>query len=319
MNREQHNLQNKNSNYISQHFSDEAISSFLENTLKPYEQSIKILMIGDVVGRGGRKILKKSLAKLKETLKIDLVTINGENLAGGFGITEKIYHEMIEHGVDVITMGNHWKDKNDVHRLREKYKNLVLPHNIKGISDIGKAPLFFLPDRNKSVSVINLMGVYAMKEEYENPFQFLIREKENYLDKIKSNSHIMIADIHAEASSEKQAIAWFYDGILSALIGTHTHTPTSDERITSKGTAFLTDVGMTGPYASVIGMNADRVIKRLSAQNGVKVSYELAEEDLWFCGFLIEIDPQTCLASSCTRLQCRGLDEERWLVSYVGK
>lgn len=312
-------MQNKNSRHIACSYSDEEFSVFLQETFQSYEQSIKILMVGDVVGRGGRKILKKNLSKLKSYLHLDLVTINGENLAGGFGITEKIYHEMMANGVDVITMGNHWKDKSDIHRIRQMHQNVVLPQNLRGVSNIEKAPQFFLPNRNKTVNVINLMGVYAMKEEYDNPFQFLIREKENYLDKIQSGSHIIIADIHAEASSEKQAIAWFYDGILTALIGTHTHTPTCDERVTSKGTAFLTDVGMTGPYASVIGMNADRVIQRLTSQGTKKVSYEVAEHDLWFCGFLIEVDPQTCLASSCTRIQCRGLEQERWLVSYIGR
>lgn len=311
-------MQNSN-RHIQYHCADQDITESLKSLLKPFDQTIKILMVGDVMGRGGRKILKRSLVKIKKSLDLDLVTINGENLAGGFGITEKIYHEMIDCGVDVITMGNHWKDKPDIHKLRSLYQNVVLPQNLKGVSDVNQAPQFFLPARNKSVSVVNLMGVFAMKEEYENPFQFLIREKQNYQDKVHSGAHIVIADIHAEASAEKQAIAWYYDGIFSALIGTHTHTPTSDERLTKQGTAFLTDVGMTGPYASVIGMNAERVIRRLSSTTGEKIAYEVAEEDLWFCGFLIEVDPLTCLARSCTRLQCRGFEEGSWLISYAEK
>lgn len=300
------------------HFSGEFFYSSFEKILKPKHQSIKILMLGDVLGRSGRKIIKKILPTLKKSAHLDFVTINGENLAGGFGITSKIYDEMKCAGVDAFTMGNHWKDKADVHNIRKNHKDLILPQNLNGISDIDKAPAFFLPERNKSVNIINLMGNFAMKEEYKDPFDFLQKEKENFADKVKSGSHIVIADIHAEASSEKQAIAWFYDGILAAQIGTHTHTPTSDERLTDKGTAFLTDVGMTGPYDSIIGMDKQRVITKF-INPSLKLPHEVAENDLWFCGFLVEICPHTNLSFACHRLQCRGIEEEHWLVSSVSK
>ncbi|APJ05058.1 hypothetical protein AXG55_02970 [Silvanigrella aquatica] len=273
-------------------------------------------MLGDVLGRAGRKIAKKIIPQFKQSLDIDFVTINGENLAGGFGITSKIYDEMKLSGVDAFTMGNHWRDKSDVHLIRQQHKDLVLPQNLNGISGVEYAPEFHLPHRNKTINIINLMGNFAMKEEYKNPFEFLQKEKEHFISKVKSGSNIVIADIHAEASSEKQAMAWYYDGILAALIGTHTHTPTSDERLTENGTAFLTDVGMTGPYDSVIGMNKTRVLTKF-INPSVKLPHEVAENDLWLCGFLVEVSPQTNLSLACHRIQCRGVDEENWLISSI--
>ncbi|WGL58911.1 TIGR00282 family metallophosphoesterase [Pigmentibacter sp. JX0631] len=306
------------SKIIVNHFSHENFYPSLVNLTKTQEQSIKILMLGDVLGRGGRRIVKKILPEIKQAIQLDFITINGENLAGGFGITHKIYDEMKLAGVDAFTMGNHWKDKSDVHILRKKHHDLILPQNLIGISDIDKVPQFFLEKRNKTLNIINLMGNFAMKEEYKDPFEFLKHEKDNFQDKVNSGSHIVIADIHAEASSEKQAIAWYYDGILAALIGTHTHTPTSDERITENGTAFLTDVGMTGPYDSVIGMEKSRVISKFTNPQ-LKLPYEVAEKDLWFCGFLVEICPKLNKTIACHRLQCRSLEEETWLVSSILK
>lgn len=319
MSKEQHTLQN---NFQLFSFNEENFYLNFPKLLN--ENSIKILMVGDIMGRPGRQILKKVLPPLKSAAKIDFVTVNGENLAGGFGITEKIYEELFELGVDVFTMGNHWKDKQDIHLLRRKTKNIVLPHNLTGVSDVDKAPNFYLPERHVSINVINLMGNFAMKDNYKSPFEFLIHEKENFAEKLKSGSHIMIADIHAEASSEKQAIAWMYDGILAALIGTHTHTPTSDERLTDKGTAFLSDVGMTGSYNSVIGMDKEVIIKKLSTP-GAKAPHEVASGDNWFCAFLVEVNPKTNLAQTCYRLQCRTFSSpnssnlsENWIISKVG-
>jgi metallophosphoesterase (TIGR00282 family) len=306
------------SKILLNHFTGEFFYSSFEKILKPKQQSIKILMLGDVLGRGGRKIVKKILPELKKTIPLDFVTINGENLAGGFGITSKIYDEMKQAGVDAFTMGNHWKDKADVHIIRKNHKDLILPQNLNGISDIDKAPTFYLAERNKNLNIINLMGNFAMKEEYKDPFEFLTKEKNNFEDKVKSGSNIVIADIHAEASSEKQAIAWYYDGILAGLIGTHTHTPTSDERLTDKGTAFLTDVGMTGAYDSVIGMDKHRVITKFTNPN-IKLPHEVAENELWFCGFLIEICPKLNISIACHRLQCRGIEEENWIVTSISK
>ncbi|BBH52134.1 TIGR00282 family metallophosphoesterase [Fluviispira sanaruensis] len=306
-------------NKITAHsYSGDTSFSSIAQHLKPNHESIKILMIGDVLGRGGRRILKKVIPQLRQEIQLDFITINGENLAGGFGITEKIFDEIKSIGIDAVTMGNHWKDKSDVHNIRKKHRDLVLPQNLIGISHIDKAPSFFIKERNKSVHIINLMGNFAMREEYSSPFEFLLKEKENFKDKVKSGAHIVIADIHAEASSEKQAIAWMYDGILAGLIGTHTHTPTSDERLTENGTAFLTDVGMTGPYDSVIGMNKERIINRFS-NPGTKMAHEVAEKDLWFNGFLMEICPKKSLSIACHRLQYRAGYEDSFILTSIHK
>ncbi len=275
-------------------------------------------MLGDVVGKPGRNLVKKYIPLFKQNGLANFVTINGENLAGGFGITSKIYDEMMSVGVDVITMGNHWKDKQDIHQLRRANTNIVLPQNLMGVSDVDKVPSFYISDSKIHINIINLMGVFAMKDSYYNPLQYLIREKENFIEKKNSGNHIIIADIHAESSGEKQAIAWLYDGLLSGLIGTHTHVPTSDERITANGTAFLTDVGMTGAYDSVIGMKKERVILKLS-NTGNPGPHEVAEKDCWLCAFLIEINLKNCQTVSCHRIQCRSSDftSEQWLVSSV--
>ena len=277
--------------------------------------SIKILMIGDVVGQPGRKIVKSVLSKLRNAAGIDFVTLNGENLAGGFGITEKIFKEVLEMGVDVVTMGNHWSDKPDVHKIRAQSPLIVLPQNLKGVSDVEKIPEFDIPSRNKTVCILNLMGIFAMRDPYNSPFS-LIQDNLGVLrSKVQSGQTILIADVHAEASSEKQAIAWHLDGVLAAFIGTHTHTPTSDERITEKGTAFLTDVGMCGPYDSVIGMNKERSVARFFTPQE-KRPQEVAKSNCWFTGFLVEVSPTTCLAIKAHRLQFRE-EEDLWQLSSV--
>lgn len=281
------------------------------------EESIKILMIGDVIGSPGRKILKSVLPKLRESANLDFVTANAENLAGGFGVTEKTFQDILNAGVDVATMGNHWSDKPDVHIIRKTKRNLVLPQNLPGLHDVKRVPEFEIEIRNKKVSIINLMGLFAMKDSYDNPYDFLQKERENLETKIRSGSHIILVDVHAEGSAEKQVMAWYLDGIAAALIGTHTHTPTSDERVTRNGTAFLTDVGMTGAYESVIGMTIEKSLKRYFSPIE-KRPQEVATGDVWFCGFLVEISPKSCLAMRAHRLQFREA-EGIWRVSSAGK
>lgn len=287
--------------------------------------SFKVLLVGDVVGRPGRHAVKRLIPSLRKALSLHVVTINGENLAGGFGITQKIYHEMCHAGVDIITMGNHWKDKPDVHQLRQQYKNLILPQNILGVTGVENISSFLIEDAPGkplvTLHVINLMGNFAMKDTYGNMFEFLNKHKEYFAQKQQCGSHVIVADIHAEATSEKQATLWLYDGIAAGIMGTHTHTPTADERLTKRGTAFLSDVGMTGAYDSVIGMNAELVIKKLS-NPGIKIAHEVASENVWFCGFLVEVQPKTGLSQACYRLQCRlrpqdSQDGEQWTVSKV--
>lgn len=295
-------------------YSSEKFYDALCDTLRPWDSTIRVLMIGDVIGGPGRKIVKAVLPRLREAGEIDFVTANGENLAGGFGITEKTFEELINTGVNAVTMGNHWSDKPDVHKLRESPK-LVLPQNLPDLVGIERIPEFEIPRRNKRISIVNLMGTFAMKDTYSNPFEFLSKAMPQLEDKVTSGNSIVVVDVHAEASSEKQVIAHYLDGIAAGLIGTHTHTPTSDERITAKGTAFLTDVGMSGPYESVIGMSLERTITRYF-NPAAKKPLEVAAKDLWFCGFLLEIDPATCVTKRAHRVQYRQ-NKDVWTISTV--
>jgi 2',3'-cyclic-nucleotide 2'-phosphodiesterase len=283
-------------------------------TLANPGQSQCVLMVGDVIGKPGRKVFKKALEQLRAVVSIPFVTLNGENLAGGFGITTKIFEELTQPGLaDCVTMGNHWADKPDVHTIRKSGSKLVLPQNLPDLEGVEQIPVFEVPGFPRKIAVVNLMGNFAMKHSYGDPFVFIEKRVAQFKEWVRSGDYCLFVDVHAEASSEKQAIAWYLDGIATGLIGTHTHTPTSDERITSRGTAFLTDVGMTGPYRSVIGMDLDRSMKRYFGQKEKKAQ-EVAAEDVWFCGFLIEVCSATGRAVACHRLQFRESPEE-WRIS----
>lgn len=281
------------------------------------EGIVRILMLGDVIGRPGRKIVKSVLPQLKHRAKINIATVNGENLAGGFGITQKIFNELTAEatGVDVITMGNHWCDKPEVHAIRKSSNRMVLPQNLKNLEGVDVITEFEIPGSRRTLSVVNLMGIFAMKHEYNDPFLFLEKARPILEAKVQAGQTIVVVDVHAEASSEKQAIAWFMDGVAAGLIGTHTHTPTSDERVTRKGTAFLTDVGMTGPYESVIGMTLEGSMPRYFTPKQKKPQ-EVSEKDLWLCGFLLEISESTGMTLAAHRLQYRE-DSEEWTLRTV--
>lgn len=283
----------------------------------PREQSIRILFIGDVIGRPGRKLVKHLVPELRRVAGIDFVLLNGENLAGGFGITEKTYAETINAGVDAMTMGNHWNDKPDIHKLRAANAQIVFPHNLADLPDAANIPEFEIPGCNRRLVVLNLLGQFAMKTGCGNPFEFLKSKRQEIQEKKASGHYIIVGDIHAEASSEKQAILWFLNGIASAIVGTHTHTPTADERVTASGSAFLSDLGMTGAYNSIIGMSIEKTLKRYfpPIQKG---PHEVADRNPWFNGFLVEIDKRENLAVSAHRLQYRECDEH-WVISSVNR
>ena len=299
--------------------SKDAFFEALPSALLPEssEGIVRILLMGDVIGRPGRKIVKSVLPQLKHRAKINFATVNGENLAGGFGITQKIFNELTTSaaGVDVITMGNHWCDKPEVHAIRKSSNRMVLPQNLKNLEGVELIPEFEIPGSRRSLCVINLMGLFAMKHEYNDPFEFLEKVRPVLQAKVSGGQSIVVIDVHAEASSEKQAIAWFMDGVAAGLIGTHTHTPTSDERITRKGTAFLTDVGMTGPYESVIGMTLAGSMPRYFTPKQKKPQ-EVSEKDLWLCGFLLEVSESSGLTLAAHRLQYRE-DSEEWTLRTV--
>jgi len=252
---------------------------------------VRILFIGDVVGRTGRTVVNERLPGLVRDWKLDFVIVNGENAAGGFGITEAIYQELVDAGADAITLGNHAWDQKEALVFIERAPKLIRPLNYpNGTPGRGTA---LLEARNGGkVLVINAMGRIFM-DPLDDPFAAVARELSAC--PLRDAADAIVVDMHAEATSEKQAMAFFIDGKASAMIGTHTHAPTADHRILSGGTAYISDVGMSGDYDSVIGMAKDeplsRFLRRISSGR-----FEVADGPATLCGLAIETDDATGLA-----------------------
>lgn len=243
----------------------------------------RILFLGDVVGASGRKILATHIPSLRKEFQIDLVIANGENAAHGFGITPSIVKDLLSAGVDVITGGNHtWDKKEGVQAFEEYSKFLVRPANAP-LTTPGKGAQIFTTRMGQKVGVINLMGRIFM-DPLDCPFVAFDREYEM----LKNETPLIFVDIHAEASSEKAAMAWHTDGRASAVVGTHTHVQTSDERIFPRGTGFLTDAGMNGPLESIIGMKKEIILERFLKKMPIKM--EVAEGPGPLCGVVFELD-----------------------------
>lgn len=228
---------------------------------------MNILFIGDVVGRPGRNHLSKNLSSLIKEHEIDFTIINGENSAGGVGITKSTYDELLGMGADVITLGNHAWAKKEVFDFIEEADRLVRPANYpKGTPGKGYQ---IVEKSGKRIAVLNLCGRVYM-DCMECPF----RTADDILETIKDKADIIIVDFHAEATSEKLAMGWYLDGRVKAVLGTHTHVQTSDERILPGGTAYITDVGMTGPKDSILGVDRDIVIRKFVT--GMPARFEVA-------------------------------------------
>jgi metallophosphoesterase (TIGR00282 family) len=256
---------------------------------------VKVLFIGDVVGRPGREAVRDYLqSRCAEGDDVDLVIANGENLAGGKGITPEVAEEMFASGVNVITGGNHIWANRDVFKFIDTEQRLLRPANYpEGVP--GRGAGVFTDAEGVVVGVVNLLGRTFM-ESVDCPFRIGRRE----VTRLREKTSIILIDLHAEATSEKNAIGWFFDGEVSAVVGTHTHIPTADERILPRGTAFITDVGMTGPYDSVIGVKKDVILRAF--QTCLPVKHEVAKGDVHLCGVEIEIDPASGLATSIRRI-----------------
>lgn len=252
---------------------------------------MRILFLGDVVGRAGRKAVCRALPELKNRYRTDFIIVNGENAAGGFGITEAICQDLIDAGADVITTGNHIWDQRETLVYIERQHRLLRPANFPP-KTAGRGSAMFETANGAQILVINLMGRIYM-DALDCPFQTLDRELGE--GALKTKADAIIVDFHAEASSEKQAIGHFLDGRVTAVIGTHTHTPTADDHILPGGTAYMTDVGMCGDYISVIGMQKEEPLRRFQT----KISsgrFEPAMGEPTICGLAIETDDQTGLA-----------------------
>ncbi|WP_110929488.1 TIGR00282 family metallophosphoesterase [Bacillus massiliglaciei] len=255
---------------------------------------MKLLFIGDVVGSPGRDMVKEYLPKIKEKYKPHLTVINGENAAGGRGITERIYRDFLEQGAQAVTMGNHTWDNRDIFEFIEDAKYLVRPANFpEGTPGTG---LVFLKLNKLEVAVINLQARTFMPP-LDCPFQ----KAEELVEEALKRTPIIFVDFHGEATSEKQAMGWFLDGKVTAVVGTHTHVQTADNRVLPKGTAYISDVGMTGPYDGILGMDRHAVIHRFLTS--LPVRFEVPKEGrALLSGVIIDIDDKTGKAKKIDRI-----------------
>ncbi len=256
---------------------------------------MRILFIGDVVGEPGRNAVAQIVPMLKAREGVEFVIANGENAAGGSGITPSLCDELYKSGVDVITTGDHvWKRKELMDRLVTD-KRLLRPANYPREA-VGAGSTVIESASGINVAVINLIGRVFM-QPVECPF----RAAKEEIARLDKRARIIIVDIHAEATSEKIALGWYLDGMVSAIAGTHTHVQTADEKILPKGTAFISDVGMTGPFDSVIGRNKEAVLSRFVTQMPAK--FDTATGDVQLHGVIIDVDEKTGRADSIKRVQ----------------
>ena len=255
---------------------------------------MNILIIGDIVGRPGRQAVEALYPRIKEEYGIDFFIANGENAAAGSGITAKIADELFSLGVDVLTMGDHVWDQKEIYNYMQGHENLLRPLNYPR-NVPGKGSVITASKNGYKVGVVNVVGQVFMKS-IDSPFN-VIKEEIACLSK---ETPIIIVDVHAEATSEKNAMAWYIDGTVSALVGTHTHIQTADEQILPKGMAFITDLGMTGPYRSVLGRDIESVLKRFTTQ--MPVRFGVASEDVKLCGVVVTVDELSGKATNIERI-----------------
>ena len=257
---------------------------------------MKILAVGDLVGENGVRKLKEILPKLRQEAKIDFVIVNAENSAGGMGITTAIFNDLKRLNVNAITMGNHtWAKKDIFSFIDDELMNRPANYS-RGV--VGKGYHIY-KQNGKNICVVNLIGRTDMGVQSDNPFS----KMEDILNEVKEKADIIIVDFHAEATAEKIAMKHFLDGKVTAIFGTHTHVQTADEEVTTKGMAYITDIGMTGPKKSVIGMEVNASIKRFVTS--LPERYKLAEGSCIFNGCIIEINDENCRAISIERINIK--------------
>ena len=257
---------------------------------------IKILAIGDTYGEPGRKAIERFVRTMKTNGEADFVICNAENSAGGAGITESVAKELFTNGCDVLTGGDHFFDKKrEIEEYLKKEPPIVRPSNFpKGLPGSGS---YVVEHKGVKIGVIHVAGQVFMRYHFSSPFLAVDEE----IEKVKKQgARIIVVDMHAEATSEKTAISWYLDGRVSAVVGTHTHVQTADERVTDKGTACITDLGMTGPYDSVIGAEKGPIIERFLTQLNIKK--EIAKNDVHLCGAVITVDEHSGKAVKIERV-----------------
>lgn len=260
---------------------------------------MRVLFIGDIIGKSGRNVLKGNLKELKKEYEVDVCIANGENTASGIGITCVIAQELYGYGVDIITTGNHVYSKKEVFNFIESDKNIVRPANYPEGAP-GQGSMVFNTAKGK-LGVINLLG-----RIYMNPCDCPFKAADREIEEIKKQTRMVFVDFHAEATSEKAALAWYLDGRVSCVIGTHTHVQTADERILDYGTAFISDAGMTGPSDGIIGVDRDISIRRFITC--IPEHFEVAKGIAQLNGVIIDIEENTGKSIKIQRLDIRNID-----------
>jgi hypothetical protein len=258
---------------------------------------LRILFIGDVVGRVGRSTVRELLPGIRARYGVDLTVANAENAAGGIGLTERTGHELLACGIDVLTSGNHVWDKREGGRLVDSWPQLLRPANYPPGTP-GRGAAIFVADDATRVGVINLQGRVFMRE-IDCPF----RDGSRLVDEVRAETPVVLVDVHAEATSEKAALAWHLAGRASAVVGTHTHVQTADEAILDGYTAFISDVGMTGPSDSVIGVRKDLSIARFVTQ--LPQRFEAAGGGGVLSAVVIDVDAESGAATGIERVMAR--------------
>jgi metallophosphoesterase (TIGR00282 family) len=268
---------------------------------------INILCIGDVVGRPGKFVLSHALPGLVRERSIDCVIANVENIAGGSGMTPQLYEKVRRQGVDLMTMGDHIYRRGEIIPVLQRSTCVVRPANYPARA-AGREFAVFQTKQGPSVAVVSIMGRLFMKPIVDCPFEAIDR----VLVQLPKDVKIVVVDVHAETTSEKVALGWHLDGRASVVFGTHTHIPTADERILPQGTAYITDVGMTGPYESVLGRRTDRVTHYLTT--GMPEPFEVATGDVRLCGIVATVDAESGRATHIERIRVdappRGAGDE---------
>lgn len=256
---------------------------------------MNILIIGDIVGNPGREAIKRLLPKIKQREKIDFTVANSENAAGGAGLTPDTAKDLLDLGADVLTNGDHIWDRKEILEIIDKEQRILRPLNYPDGSP-GNGSIVLHSKTGAKVGVINLVGRVFM-QAVECPFKAAVKE----IEKIKAQTPVIVVDIHAEATSEKLALCFYLDGLVSAVCGSHTHIQTADERIFPKGAAYITDLGMTGPFDSVLGRKPEQIIRRFIT--GLPTRFEMADSNIQLQGVVISCNEKTGKADSIKRIQ----------------
>jgi metallophosphoesterase (TIGR00282 family) len=262
--------------------------------------SIRILILGDIVGRPGRQVVHQKLPGIVRERGVNLVIANAENIAGGSGITANLFHKLRSYGVDVVTLGDHAFKKVDIIPTLQASERIVRPANLS-VMAAGRTHTVVTSNTGVQVAVFTVLGrIYMSHLPADDPFA----ASEKILASLPKSVKVIVGEVHAEATSEKVAMGHYLDGRASVIFGTHTHIPTADAKVLPGGTAYISDLGMTGPYDSVLGRRKDRVIKFMT--QGMPHPFDVATGDIRMCGALAEIDETTGRAISMERIEVSG-------------